>query len=526
MSATIKILSNSLFGLRSTDRPIPWWVTLIISLAYVAGGAIGTAKLYNWWNQPLLVDNQHYFYIAERAASGVPPHISNFDPKHHASSLLSAVGIDVGRLVDFNDVRSTRVVSLLLFGSSLAAIWLLVSTMTGSPLAGHVGAAALWSFSLLSYHASMGSRPKVFLIGLLLWSLYALAKRKPFLTGVLGAASYFCWQPGLLVLGAAAPVFLLGKNRWRSLMWLSLGSLLCVLVYEGYFARYGLTTIREQLFQTVTFPAEYMSHQTGGFPGFRPAFEKLKRTWNGSFPQSTIIAQTAAGAAALFWIVLLVLPFRVVRFLLREPIWIACGLCLYVSVAFTYYDHQGPPDLFFMLPFLAIAAAAAFASVMRGLLAASEWKHLRYVTLGVRVLGAAAGVALIALFLSRGFDGSKRWKSYRYTLDDQYALSARVAQMHAQGRTILAIRCTHLMGMARLENYTNYGFVFPGLQDYLTQRGTVPFNPVRDEKLPGIILEARLKPSSYVGKWLRANYQPLRDPSFARQGIRKWIPRR
>ena len=61
---------------------------------------------------PLTLDNQQYFFIAERAASGVPPHVSLFDSKHQAGMLLSAAAIRVGRGLGLGDVHAARVASI------------------------------------------------------------------------------------------------------------------------------------------------------------------------------------------------------------------------------------------------------------------------------------------------------------------------------------------------------------------------------------------------------------------------------
>jgi len=511
----LEAIGRTLLGLRAADRPLGRGAQAAVAAAYLALAPLAAAWLYDFWNQPLLLDNQHYFYVAERAASGVPPHISNFDPKHHASSLLAAIGVTVGRPLGLDDVRATRVVSLLIYGAGMAATWLAALAMTRSPLSAHAAAAAMWSFAMFSWHASMGSQPKVYLALFMLAALWTLARGRPTWCGVFGALAYLCWQPGVVVFGAAGLAFLIPPGRVRNVLRLAAGALLTLVVYETYFFAHGWNTVREQWFQTFVFPAEYMRHQSGGFRGLMPAGEILWRAWRASFGASTFVA---IAALVLLLLSLLAMPFaprRAVRFVRERPVWLGWGLCTAVSVGFTYYDHQGPPDLFFMLPFLAIGLAGALAAVAAATVRVNA-------TFG-RFVACAIGVAAFAWGVHAGLRGAQRLHrsdvNAGYDLDDQYALSGRVAKLRKAGQTVFAVRCTHLMGMAHLENHVNYGLMFPGLQDYLTQRGTRDFDPQRAGQWPDVVLAARLNPQSAFVQWLRRNYRVRRAPEFERQHI-------
>ena len=499
------------FSIHATDAPRDRRVRLAVAAVYLILSAGVAAWIYGPRTQPLRLDNQHYFYIAERAASGVPPHVSNFDPKHQAGPLFSALGMVVGRWVGLNDVHSARLVSLAAYGASIGAAWLLAATLLNSPLAGHLAAAALWSASLYSWHASIGSRPKVFLALFLLATLLAVARRRAFWAGALGAVCYLCWQPGLVGLAAGGIAFLIVPDRKRNLAWLACGAVAPLFAYEAYFLLHGWSAVREQWFQTFAFPAEYMSHQKGGFPGLAPAASRLAATWLRSYAAITPIAIGFLLASVAAPVYALLASRRVLRIVRDQPAWLSAWTAGVVTLAFTYYDHQGPPDLFFVLPIVVVGFATVVALT------------LRFVFRG-RAAPAAYALAA-AVFAWASYQGYRDTRPLRaidrgvgFTLADQFALAGKVAQM-ARGQTVFAVRCTHLMGMARLENHVNYGFIFPGLQEYLKEQGKPGFDPVRDGRWPDVILEDRLNPGSAFARWLRRNYEPVPRRDFARQGI-------
>jgi hypothetical protein len=66
--------------------------------AVLFGLALWLLRLYEPFDRPITIDNQLYFYVAERVAAGVPPHLSLVDHKHALSAMLSGWAMWPGRV--------------------------------------------------------------------------------------------------------------------------------------------------------------------------------------------------------------------------------------------------------------------------------------------------------------------------------------------------------------------------------------------------------------------------------------------
>ena len=93
------------------------FMTLFFALSIVVCLLRGPAGM------ALLADNQHYFFIAERAASGVAPHLSQFDPKNALSLLITAAAIKVSRLSGIgDDLAAARWISILFCSAAVVGL--------------------------------------------------------------------------------------------------------------------------------------------------------------------------------------------------------------------------------------------------------------------------------------------------------------------------------------------------------------------------------------------------------------------
>jgi hypothetical protein len=161
--------------------------------ALLAGGAsIGLLLVFISFNVgigevPLLSDNQMYFYISERVASGHPPYTSQFDPKNALSMMIWGLTIWIGRLFGVSDLLSARALSLLVIGASVGMTWLVTYRLTGSSRAAVFSALAAFSFPGYLSLASMGCRPKSFVMLFTLLTIFFSVRRKPYeLAGEVG----------------------------------------------------------------------------------------------------------------------------------------------------------------------------------------------------------------------------------------------------------------------------------------------------------------------------------------------------
>ena len=101
-------------------------------------------------------DNQIYFYIAERVAAGVAPHVSLVDHKHQLSALLSGAAISTGRMWGADDVMSSRLLSAVIAVLTVLLIFQLGLSVSGSLVAGLFAAVAFLGFRSLFLEAAIG----------------------------------------------------------------------------------------------------------------------------------------------------------------------------------------------------------------------------------------------------------------------------------------------------------------------------------------------------------------------------------
>lgn len=495
----------------------------------LAWAAAATALMVWGYEAPLLPflnDNQHYFYISERAASGIAPHVSAFDPKTHLSSLLAGGAIWVGRLFGAPAEYSARAFSIAIAATTVGLAWLTARRTTRSLLGGHLAAGAFLGFMDFLYNSAQGGRPKVVLVFFLFATMYAATfARRSFLTGLLAGAAGLCWQPGLVVLGGAGLEALLRKGRWTNVAWLVGGAAVALLAYETYFAWHG--ALREQWAQSVTFAREYMGARDQGFETIGDAWAHLRRNWGRGFrdfwpPIATMTLVVLAPLLLLFG------PRRQWRWLRRRRgwvLWLSAGL---VALAFTLRNHQGTPDVFILLPFIAIGFAALTVTAL-GVL-----RRLAATVINRRASMVATRVAAVAAAIWLGqhltVEAAQRTQVYHrmilgglgFTLADQQLAAEAVEVWLNSGLTVYGVGSTHLFAMIGESNFNQYGLLFKKMGPYLTGHGQHPYIPLRDGEPPDVILISR-EPFPAFRKWVSRNYQGWTIPVITNRVRQLWV---
>ena len=483
--------------------------TAVVVAAWLVVGLVACA-IQHPLHVPLQVDNQHYFFIAERAASGTPPHVSQFEPKNAVSMLMTAAAMKVGRVVGVSDLMSARALSVLFAAMVVPLVWLVTREMTTNRVSPHLAAGAMLSFATFFHMAAMGARPKVFLATFLLLTTLAVARRRPAVAGVMAAAAFLCWQPGLLLLGSALVVFVLTGSGLRSIGVCAGAFLAVTLAYEGYFLAHGVLGV--QIEQAYLFPATYM--QADMTPTAEIAGRRLLWTLklgHGPQPRNAIAIVALIGFVA-WWVRVALRPATLLSLRARPgPAFLV--LAGHVALAFTLTNFQGHPDAFLVEPFIAVLAGLT-AGALVGLVTERAGAGAGRVLIGV----CAAALALLAV--SRA--GDRASLERRYSLADQLDAGSRVGELLDEGLSVYAVGCTHLLAFNHVSNFVPFGFFFRGLSPYIEQRfGTPIYLPYRDDRPPDVILASR---SGLTGadQWLRENYRETPEPLFAAQGIRVW----
>lgn len=459
--------------------------------------------------KPLLADNEFQFFTAERVASGVPPYRSQITPKTAASFLLTGGAIALGREFGVSDMAAARAVSIGVFAIGVGLVVLLGLELTGSAWLAGLGGLAMLTFSGLVDHAVIGSRPKIFLVTFMLWALWALARRAPTTHGLAGALVALTWQPAALVMAPATVALIwVAEKRFRVLARVAVGAVSCLAVYELYFWWFGM--LRESFYYSVYVPLFLMPKGGDTLATIVGSFERFWPMAFGSHQPATY----------LFPIVALVGIWATIRRLLGrdgdrqktalELVFVAGAL---LSIGFTAYDRQGPPDFFLIAPFMALCLPIGwswFAKLWR-----PSWNR------------PLAQAACLVMILYGAQQRAHYWQflDKRYDLKSQIELAEQLQARAGPNATVYAHGCAHLLAFLHRDNWSPWGLMFRGWQQIaahdpahaptLVDPGSHP--------LPDIVLNDRWGHPPELQKVLRRDYTKVSGGSFERQHIDFWV---
>jgi hypothetical protein len=471
-----------------------------IGAAVFFAAAVLLCFQYRVVDKPLMADTQHYFYLSERAASGVAPHISHVDSKTMLSSLITGAAIRVGRSVEIDDVTSARIVSVASVAASVALLWLLALALTNSPRSAFLAALAGLAMWPLFQEGTMGARPKVFLVTFMLLSHLAAARRRSFSAGLWGMGAFLCWQPGLLAVGAAGLAAIAGERPVRRTIAVLSGAAAGLFFYEAYFYAHG--ALNEQIYQTFQLPGGTPWSQFSLTDGLAFIF------WEGrSFlPSGAILSVIAAVATMSIWLRTLSAPLETAHNARLNPGWLAVWAGFHVAVAFTALDHQGYPDLLLVMPYTALLAGCG-----------AGWLLDVVHRSGARSEGQALGALLVLLFGFAGFHSAARFGQIpKATLEDQLKLGELTAIYLEHTPKVWASGCTHLLAFNRSPNHVPYGFFY---DDIIRELNGTGWRPLRNGEMPDIILISR-GIFGETNRWMRLEYEEITPHAFREQRIR------
>jgi hypothetical protein len=493
---------------QSTATRLFWCALFFVAGLYLCWGHGPRVKPFNQ-------DNQIYFFMAERAAAGVPPHVSLVDHKNSLSTILSGWAIRAGRVVGLDDVMGARVLSMTMAAGTVAGVWLLTLELTGSVPSAVLAAVVMLTFVDFFMQGAMGVRPKIFMAFFLVFALVAFARRRRVTSGVLATASFLCWQPALLVLGSLGAATLVESDRWRKTGRLVAGTVLAMLAYEAYFVAHG--ALADQLYQNWRMPADIAAYKVDSFKDsihfvFRVGLWRKDYEW--------VFSTTFMASLVLAWLWLAVRSRATWRYFREHPVWPATLSCATTALAFTLFNHQAYPDMFFLHPLIAVSCGVVAGGVVEfvGGRARSPRRLLGW---ALTVAMVAAIVPLLVVRLNY-FGGNTRLK-----LQDQIALAGEVAKLAAKYGPVWAIGCPHLLAFNHMDNQTPYGLLIdPKVRAHIAQlTDGKPYYPLKDGKMPGVILTARGGERKVI-PWLPRYYEELPRPDFKSQGIHVWLRRK
>jgi hypothetical protein len=464
--------------------------TLALLVLFAAGVIAGWR--FRPVDRPIFADDQLYFYVAERAASGVPPHVSLVDHKHQLAPLISAAAIAVGRVFGADDVLAGRIVSILAAAAVVPLLGLLAAALTGSFAAGLAAAACTLTLKMFFIEAATGFRPQLFMTFFAVAALLAFARDRRAAAGALAAAAFLSWQPAAVICVALAIAAAFEARPARAVARVVVGGAAIVLAYEAYFAVNG--ALGEQLYQS------YFMGKLLRVPPFTKTLlffvrgDPTEVRWRPDALFGGIFLAALAGA----WLWALVRPRAAWAAWKQSAAWRAVFLAAHGAVAYTFLDHQAYPDRFFLLPYIVLTAACAVGIVPR-LIA----------RIPARAIAAAALSAWMITFVPGLGRASNRSGG---TLEQQRAIAQRVVEIgDARGGGLWVVGRPDLLALAHRTNWNGFGMLLDANVRAYAQRSSGSrgaYRPMRDGEMPDMVLVARVSARIHL-PWLFHEYEKV-----------------
>ena len=203
----------------------PWWrsgaLRTVRSPGFVGGwcAVVVAVLLYTRFSPRLWVNRDAFIYLygGQRVLHGQPPYVSEMDPKGPVSSLLSAAGVAVARLLGRDDILVVRIEFLALAVLGVLGVYLLVRALCDSVLAAVFAAVAFTGFRSFAFNVMAGPEGHLPGIVFLVFTMWLIVRRRWYLAGVVGMLAFLTWQPlfiyPIAVLACAAAWSADGRRR-------------------------------------------------------------------------------------------------------------------------------------------------------------------------------------------------------------------------------------------------------------------------------------------------------------------------
>lgn len=456
-------------------------------------------------------DNQTFYFIAERVASGVPPHLALVNHKLALSMLISGGAIGLGRTLGIDDVLAARLVSIAFAAGTVSLVWALTLRLTRDRLAAIFAGVVMLTFSDFFKQAAMGVRPQLFAAFFVTLALVHAADRKTFRAGLFAGAAFLCWQPAATAAVGVAVAALVDPDDRRALWWVCFGGIVAFLSYEAYFLAHGL--LSEQLRQSFAMGLDTSDHHA---PRWKDALNFLLVRDEPGQGHGYLFALAFAVLLAVGCLRTLVSGGDAWSRIRSQPGIVASAVTAVLSVAFTFVDFQAFPDRFVLLPLY----AAASGYVVAWLIAAFSRLPPQYIR---TVIAAICIWSLVVPAMQKHPSRSDQ----AISLEKQRELAAKIGDLEREYGPVWAIGCVHLLGLARRDNFDRYGVLIDPRVRASMQRETTegsgayrPHGP--DGQMPAVVLTSRHGARRAL-PWLKREYRPLEDPDFSRQRIVVWL---
>ena len=299
-------------------------------------------------------DEAIYVYSGQQMAQGTPPYVSIFDHKGPLAPMVSGIGVSIAALLNLDDILVVRITFLVLSSLAVVGLYLLSSTLFSYQKMGFLAASIFVGFSHFGMHAASGPRAKTPMVMFGILSLLLVARKKWFWAGICSSLALLTWQPaGIYAVITILLAFLqseAGRPRVRNALSAISGVLTPIVVVSLYFWYQG--ALYNLVDGAILFNLSYLER----IPSYSPLEHILRPIRMVNSGYTSMALPIFIG----FFMVLLMYVWRTRLYgpsflnFIRKDHFSVFLLSFPLFIIWTAVDLQGYPDIYVLLPYVAI----------------------------------------------------------------------------------------------------------------------------------------------------------------------------
>jgi hypothetical protein len=388
-------------------------------------------------------------------AKGVPPYVSLFNHTGPLSPLIAGAATVVGRALRVDDVLAVRVAFLALSALAVVAVFWLAATLFGSYSVGLLSAIVMMGLEGFARDAGSGPRAKTSMVLFEVLCLLFTARRNWFCAGLFGSLALLVWQPAGIFAVTAVVVACLqsarGRERSSSLARAVAGTLLPIILVSGYFFYKNAfvelvnSAVLFNLFYVERVPTTLIQHLANPIAAVYRSYPL------GVLP---IVLGFLSMVALYVW--RLSENERSISKLMAADRFAAFLVSFAAMVVWSLVDFQSGPDLFVLLPYVAIGFG--------WLLHLSFGQMMELLQVGQAARRAVlAGLCVILVMAEAGYYRKTREEGLR----EQRRLARQIEGEFGSDCRVVSISSPEMLVLLDKTNPNRYVFIASGIDNLI-----------------------------------------------------------
>ena len=397
-------------------------------------------------------DEALYAYMGQQLAKGVPPYISAFDIKTPMTAFLAGFGAWIGNQLEMDDLIAIRITFLLMGCAVVVAIYYLGSFLYKSAIHGLISACVFIAFYGFGRAAASGPNPKTPLVLFVVLSLLAISKKSYFWSAFFASLAFLTWQPAGILLIVFFTFVLLQTtsktDRVDNIRKFLIGGSFPLIIVVLYFLVNN--AIEDFVYSAFSYHfIYYISSKVS------ENISIIKRLLG-------LVYQIHRGMSTMLYPIMLSIisiPIMIMRqmnkfdsFLdmLRMDKWFPFYISLIFNFAWILFDIQSYPDLFIVLPYIAIIFAHWLYLLIKHI-AQSITEAVKHQLVGYTL------ITVVAFSILLGVYGNYKWQRLTpYDLETQSKWAMQIQNKIIKNQQFVVFGVTEILVLLDYTNDNKY----------------------------------------------------------------------